>query len=368
MIAWIITWARRYRTYLLVAACLALAVSIAEILLSRPAPLVPPSLSGPWRGDYALPASWALRPSEPPPGGWRTPWGVDVFFIHPATASGDKDSLYPGHPSSDQRLFNAILPSHAGPFSSAGPIYAPRYRQFRREDGPLAEDLAYIDILHAFDAYMKTDNRARGVLLVGVAEGADLAFRLLQDRFRTEPLASRLAAAYLIEGRIAQAEVDTRLRQPVCDREAETGCLISWSETSGTGSGGQSQVCVNPVSWRRDEEPTPKSAHRGGARAYSARRPIIHPAEVSAACRGGRLNVTRPSSPDLKTDPGAGNLAPAFNLFYADLAHDASLRSAAASAWMASNLRKPAPPLPPPKPLEDAPIHRADGRVHPVTP
>ena len=359
----------RWRSGLLIgAAGLGLAGTLAGIWLSRPVLIDPPALSGPWTGDYGSGSAWALRPSTPPPGGWLTPWGVDVFFIHPATTSRDGESLKPGDTASDQRLFNAILPSHAGPFVSAGPIYAPRYRQFHRGGDALAKDLAYLDIVHAFDAYMETDNQARGVMLVGVGEGADLAFRLLEDRFRSEPLASRLAAAYLIGGRISQAEVDTRLRQPTCERETETGCLIVWSEDPPSEAGGGDGICINPISWRRDEAPTSKSDHRGGARAQGARRPVIHPAEVSATCREGRLLVTRASSPDLQTDVRARDLTPAYNLFYADLAHNAGLRSAAASVWMEANLRKPAPPLPAPEALEDAPIHRADGRVHPVTP
>ncbi|MBU6320555.1 MAG: DUF3089 domain-containing protein [Alphaproteobacteria bacterium] len=368
MYRFFLKWARTRRLLLLSAAGVCFAGSLAAIFASRPEPIDPPVLSGPWTGDYRKAYAWALRPPGPPPGGWETPWGVDVFFIHPATTTSDGESLIPGDEASDQRLFNTILPSHAGPFASAGPIYAPRYRQFRRGDPELAQDLAYIDILHAFDAYMGSDNRARGVMLVGIGEGADLAFRLLEDRFRSEPLASRLAAAYLIDAEVSQTEADRLLRQPICERENETGCLIAWSWSPAAETGLNDLVCINPVSWRRDDGATPKSAHRGGARVQGAQRPVIHPAEVSASCRDGRLTVTRPTSPDLKTDAGPQNLTPTFNLFYADLSRNAALRASAASAWMQTNLRKPAPPLPAPEALEEAPIHRADGHVHPVTP
>ena len=40
----------------------------------------------PPRPDYAKPEAWALRPAQPPPGGWETPWGIDIFFIHPTSA------------------------------------------------------------------------------------------------------------------------------------------------------------------------------------------------------------------------------------------------------------------------------------------
>jgi hypothetical protein len=341
----------------------------AGVILTRPVPVSAPELNGSWRGDYTEKASWALRPTDPPPGGWETPWGVDVFFIHPATrSSGPGVTVAPGDPVADERLFNEILPTWAQPFSSAGPLYAPRYRQHAGAPGDSAEDIAYIDILHAFDTYMARDNRGRGLMLVGVDEGGALALRLLEDRFRTDPLASRLAAAYLVDTEVSQAIVDRRLRQPVCDREGETGCILAWSRTGQEGMAPTDRICINPITWRRDEAASPVRLSLGGARVKGAARPVLHPAEISAACEAGRLTVTRPSSPDLSADPSEDDLTPGVNLFYGDLVANAELRSRQASAWMLAHLRRPARPLPAAKELEDAPIHRQDGRVHPVLP
>src|SRR6185295_17867664 len=83
----------------------------------------------PPRPDYSKAEAWALRPAQPPPGGWEKPWGVDVFFIHPTTAYSAEWNARIDDKASDERLASRILPNHAGPFLQVGPVYAPRYRQ-----------------------------------------------------------------------------------------------------------------------------------------------------------------------------------------------------------------------------------------------
>src|SRR5690606_4203374 len=41
--------------------------------------------AAPQQLDYTRKESWALRPAQPPPGGWEKPWGIDTFFIGPVS-------------------------------------------------------------------------------------------------------------------------------------------------------------------------------------------------------------------------------------------------------------------------------------------
>src|SRR5262245_27181729 len=61
----------------------------------------------PPRPDYTKAEAWALRPEQPPPGGWEKPWGVDVFFLHPTSAyAGDDWNAKIDDKTSDERLIN----------------------------------------------------------------------------------------------------------------------------------------------------------------------------------------------------------------------------------------------------------------------
>lgn len=356
---------------------------------STPAPLPP---------DYSKPQAWALRPAQLPPGGWETPWGVDVFFIHPTSAyAGDDWNAAIDDTAASTRLLNRILPNHAGPFLRVGPVYAPRYRQAALwseidvgGEGDGAFLLAYNDILAAFDAYLSRDNRSRGIIIAGVGQGGLYAQKLLADRFQSEPLKQRLAAAYIIDAALPADASGALFPQPVCQAPDEIHCVIAWkSIVAGEGasafrdrspvwgadgriaaSKGRPLVCVNPLTWSSRDNLAPRTAHLGGARASGMTDldPKIVSGAVSTRCRDGVLEVEHPSAPELQGSGGWGARykAPDHNLFYADIVTNAAVRSRAASVWLDQHGAKPAPPLPPPTSLEEEGIHRPDGVVEPV--
>jgi hypothetical protein len=358
---------------------------------TRPAPAAP---------DYAKPESWALRPAQLLPGGWEKPWGVDIFFVHPTSAyAGDDWNAPIEDKAANERLVNQILPNHAGPFLQSGPVYAPRYRQAALYsemnvggEGDGAFLLAYGDVLSAFDHYMATDNRGRGVILAGVGQGGLYVQKLLADRFQTQPLRDRLGVAYVIDAAVPADAPEKMFIQPVCTEYAKIQCVVAWkSIVAGesqkrfreaspvwtadgkiASSKGRELVCVNPLLWTTGEDLAPRSGHRGGARANGAKdlTPQILPNTVSARCRNGVLEVERPSSPQLqaKGEWGGRYKTPDHNLFYADIVANVADRARAESAWLDEFGARPAEPLPPPVPLDDEPIHRPDGRPEPVPP
>jgi hypothetical protein len=356
---------------------------------STPAPAPP---------DYSKPESWAARPAVPPPGAWETPWGVDVFFIHPASSfDGDDWNVAIDDPEASDRLLNRILPSQGAPFAKLGAFYAPRYRQASLwseinvgGEGDGAFLLAYKDVLDAFDRYAAQDNRGRGIIIAGVDQGGLYAQRLLADRFQDEPMKQRLAAAYVIDAAVPADAPGKMFSQPVCQSAQEIHCVVAWKTAIGGGnasasrgrspvwdangkiaaSGGRALVCVNPLNWTSSDALAPRTSHRGGARATGMADfdPKIIPQAVATRCRDGVLEVERPSAPELQADGGWGGRykTPAYNLFYADILTNAADRARTASAWLDQNGAKPAPPLPPPTSLEEEGIHRPEGVVEPV--
>ncbi|HEX5005761.1 MAG TPA: DUF3089 domain-containing protein [Hyphomonadaceae bacterium] len=356
---------------------------------TTPAPTAP---------DYSKRDSWAARPALPPPGAWETPWGIDVFFIHPASSfDGDDWNVAIDDTDSSQRLLDRILPNQGAPFAKVGPFYAPRYRQASLwsemnvgGEGDGAFLLAYKDVLDAFDRYVAQDNRARGVIIAGVGQGGLYAQRLLADRFQKEPMKQRLAAAYIIDAALPADAPGKAFSQPVCQSAQEIHCVVAWKTTIAGAEGeafrdrspiwtedgriaasrGHPLVCVNPLSWMSGNALAPRTSHLGGARATGMADldPKIIPQAVSTRCRDGVLEVERPSAPELQADGGWGGRykTPDYNLFYADILTNAADRARAASVWLDQNGAKPAQPLPPPTSLAEEGIHRPDGVVEPV--
>lgn len=350
--------------------------------------------------DYSKRTSWALFPATQPPGAWETPWGVDVFFIHSVSAyDGDAWNEAIDNPDSRKRLDNHILPNEAAPFLKAGPVYAPRYRQAALEaelqvgaDSDGAFEIAYDDVLSAFDAYLKDDNRGRGILLVGVGQGGLYATRLLKDRFQSEDLKMRLAAAYIIDAALPAEMIGRGISQPVCQTHDQIHCVVAWKAVIADDASARRRfltkspvwtaddkiatsrnrplVCVNPLTWTTGSTLAPRAAHRGGAKAMGPADldPAIIPNALTARCAGGALNIDRPSSPALQPSSGWGAAykTPEYNPFYADIAFNASERARVASAWLDQHGPKPALPLPPAQVLDDAPIHRPDGVSDPL--
>ncbi len=355
--------------------------------------------AAPQQLNYTRKESWALRPAQPPPGGWEKPWGIDTFFIGPVSDYSNSGwNAAPDNAQALDRLKEKILPNHAGPFMQAGPVYAPLYRQASLHaelnlggEGDGAFELAYQDVLRAFDAYMEKDNRHRGIVLAGVGQGGLHAQRLLADRFQTEPLKSRLAAAYILEAALPADFPGKVVSQPLCSQYDQIQCIVGWKTVLAgddatrfreqspvwtadwkiTSSKGKQLACVNPLRWTLDDELSARGDHRGAARAKGSAdlEPEITAKAVTARCNNGVLEVERPSAPELQWDGGAGAQykTPELNLFYADIVPNLTGRMTHEAAWLdEGNVGKPAEPLPPPIAFEDAPIYRPGGSAEPV--
>lgn len=331
--------------------------------------------------DYAATASWAAWPGREGFADYK-PQGVpaaanrldvDVFFVHPTGYMVGKDWNSPMDPDSrTEENTSWSMANQASAFNGAARVYAPRYRQatfFRyisaSEDvARKTMDLAYSDVLRAFEHYLANENQGRPFIIASHSQGSQHAFRLLQERIDATPLVGRLVAAYVPGTDITNAKVAALKSIRVCDRPDDTGCLVHWA-TMGEGGtlppGITDLVCVNPLSWKRDGARVGAEAHRGGVPAsgsFSARMfgddaaqgmqfpplgaPI--PSLTWAECREGYLFVK-----DLSASAFSGIILPGRNyhgldlpLFHMDIRHNVDQR---VTAWHARN-QAPAPAVP----------------------
>jgi hypothetical protein len=318
--------------------------------------------------DYAQPVSWAAWPGRAS-GADAVPAGLtdsalpaaqqaDVFFIHPTTdlslAAGNARFDEPGGPSA--RIERGVLRYQASAFNACCRIYAPHYRQatigvFLHADDERAQvafELAYADVLRAFDYYLAHENGGRPFLIASHSQGSLHALRLLQERIAGRPLARQLVAAYVIGYYIPLAIERTGLR--ICRSAQQSGCLIDWNTMKPDQddserenhrlvwldgryqhAGGQRFVCVNPLNWTLDGTAAAAlnlGALPAGTGAGALPELIAH--LTGATCSGAHLEVDIPLAErrgfsDALTLAGSYHVFD-YNLFYLNIRLNAKER------------------------------------------
>jgi hypothetical protein len=230
--------------------------------------------------DYASPGAWVCRGDLPtdacrqdmdavelrPDGSQvRAPFvpasnpDVDCFYVYPTVDL----TMTPGSHTdfSDTTKIRSVTRAQAARFGQVCRVFAPLYRQ-ATFGTLLAKDpaerlpplqLAYADVLAAFDAYMKTFNGGRRVVLLGHSQGGGLVVRLLHDRFDGDAaMRAKLIVAMPVGSDFV---VDQLPNVPVCTRDDQLGCVVtfksfvagstarSWSPIAP----GRVNACVNPA-------------------------------------------------------------------------------------------------------------------------
>ncbi len=188
-------------------------------------------------------------------------------------------SMEPGNtvdPSPTDVAILEALHRNGSRFRGTCRMYAPLYRQMTigtyYADDPWEEtpyfQMAYEDIVEAFDYYMRNHNQGRDLVLIGHSQGAHILTLLIEDRFESdEALRMQLISALLIGagGRVHVPQGE-RLGgnfevTPLCSSARETGCVIAFDtlafHTANTLNGaapkqlpsGNEPACVNPASF-----------------------------------------------------------------------------------------------------------------------
>ena len=267
-------------TLIFVAACFAIYQFGQQVLIKQATPQghfqAAAADSGP---EYAKPENWIARPGlSGNPSEWL-PEGVSpsanrpsaIFYIHPTTYLERDRWNAPLTDTGDSayrlRLF---VQSQASALTSAGQVWAPRYRQaafgaflLKSEDARKALDLAYSDVRAAFDEFLK-QNQDKPIILAGHSQGSLHLARLLVDR--RAALKGRLVAAYVAGWPISVSADLPSMGLRACTQPEETGCVLSWQTfaepanpdlvldawqgtrgPSGVGRTRKDMLCVNPI-------------------------------------------------------------------------------------------------------------------------
>jgi hypothetical protein len=326
------------------------------------------ALFSPWRSfdvaaapappDYATTAAWAVLPDHPgaatsvPPGSdaadAETTAPVDVFFIHPTTFFGraNWNARFDEDGETLDRLDNGVVRYQTSAFNGCCRIYAPRYRQATlyaflgkgaSENGAL--DLAYQDVLRAFDTYIAKYNDGRPFILAGHSQGSLHGMRLLQEHIAGTPLVHRMVAAYLVGYAIP---LDLRVPDGTgpCRGPTDLGCYLSWNSLSETADrsgwqqntaiwldkqyqpiAGRALTCMNPLDWTLDGS-EPAAANLGSVGfGLDGVMPALQKAATGAACIDGVLIVAPPTKDEHFTYGvfGGNYHIYDYNLFYMNI-------------------------------------------------
>jgi hypothetical protein len=247
--------------------------------------------------------------------------------------------------------------SQASTFNAISEIWAPKYRQAAfgafllvSEDATKALDLAYRDVLSAFDAFIAAQPAGKPIILAGHSQGSMHLLRLLADR--RSALTGRLVAAYVGGWPVSSSADLPATGVGACRSADEPGCLLSWQSfkdpanhqlvldawvgTKGlTGARRErgSMVCVNPLTGTVDGAAMP-SANLGTLLpdgAFATARLDI--GKVGARCEAGFLQISG-DIPDLGPYVLPGNNYHVYDyaLFWGSIRADAERRLA---AWRA---------------------------------
>lgn len=264
--------------------------------------------------DYALAKQWAALPTKADAAD-LTPDGLedrqaaakaDVFYIHPTIYLKTRKGNTAWNANlEDEKLNETVddtaIRNQASIFNAAGRVYAPRYRQahirvFRQRGSEVAEralDLAYTDVLAAFDYFLAHYNEDRPIILAAHSQGTVHAARLLHDRFLGKALQDKLVVAYLIGMPVPE---DAFEGLAVCEDAEATNCFVSWRtfrddyEPVDSATAVKMAV-VNPLSWRSDEQQVAATENQGGV-LYKFEK--VLPNLVGAQVKGNLLLVNKP--------------------------------------------------------------------------
>ncbi len=216
------------------------------------------------KGRYSDPAMWIARPGiagDPahwaPPGAPPLPEPVAaaVFFVHPTSHFSRKHwNSTLGDKETDARTRIFIL-GLVSPFAGAAELWVPHYRQAtlgafltEKPEGTAALELAYGDVVLAFDHFVASAPPELPIVLAGHSQGAFHLRRLIAERVAGTPLANRISAAYLVGWPLSIDHDLPKLGLEPCARPGQPRCLMSWLSY---GEPGEPQMTINAYS-RRD--------------------------------------------------------------------------------------------------------------------
>jgi hypothetical protein len=193
---------------------------------------------------------------------------LDCFYVYP-TVSRDQ-GLNSDLNVSEEKAAAAVQFAR---FAGVCRTFAPIYRQMTLgavaaysagTDISANAALAYVDVRNAWRNYLATKNDGRPFVLIGHSQGSLMLQMLISREIETNPaVAARMKLAILPGFNVLVPQGKrvggTFKKTPLCNREGETGCVISWTSfreknvpPAGaifgiTNQPGMTVGCVNPA-------------------------------------------------------------------------------------------------------------------------
>lgn len=254
-------------------------------------------MPAPAQTAYAQADMWIARPDIAGNPALWTPPGfqptatpqASVFFIHPTSFLERTAWNAPLDDAESQQRARLFVRSQASAFNGVGAIWAPKYRQATfgafltsEESARQALDLAYRDVLAAYEEFLREAPADRPIILAAHSQGSLHLMRLLEERVRGAPEAQRIAAAYIIGWPVSQDADVPAIPLPPCQSADEAGCFVSFQSFSepadpsqvtevydasvgpgGVSRSGSPMVCTNPLTGARGGAPAAADRNLG---------------------------------------------------------------------------------------------------------
>ena len=194
---------------------------------------------------------------------------IDCFYVYPTVSlqpSGNADMT-----AGPEEL--SIITEQFARFGAVCRPFAPIYRQvtltalravMMGKPIPASRELAYADVLDAWNYYLAHDNHGRGVVLVGHSQGSGVLLQLIKNEIDGKPVQRKLVSAILMGTRLAvpaSGVVGGDFKSiPLCQAPGQTQCVITYasfradvpppanSRFGKVGGAGMVAACTNPAS------------------------------------------------------------------------------------------------------------------------
>ena len=195
---------------------------------------------------------------------------ISVFFIHPTTYFGRNWNQPINDLKSVSLLEERIVPNQVNVFSSCCNIYVPKYRQATiftfvasEKNARQAFEVAYQDVRNAFSQFFEQLGGNYPFIIASHSQGSMHAVRLLRDFGRDKSFHMNFVVGYLIGYDITDGQISP---YNVCEKETDIRCIVGWNTVERSKFkvfDNPDMICVNPLSWRRNENYAPKGLNLG---------------------------------------------------------------------------------------------------------
>lgn len=225
--------------------------------------------------NYSDPSNWLALPNE-------TPLDVDVVYLIPSACMDPEAGKVCAVDDPAMRSLGAVyFNQQATCFEGVGNIFAPWWRQV---NAALLPSMSYeevdnlefagprTDVYAALDYFFENLNGGRPYILAGHSQGSRLISMVLAEYMLEHPdRYARMIAAYRVGDGLTKEYLAANPHVKAAQGADDLGVCASWNTEGPANVDALSLVvppncvCINPLSWRTDEEPAGTDANLGCA-------------------------------------------------------------------------------------------------------